>query len=248
MSCSRPLVSIGIPFYNPGGYIIDTLQSVYDQDYHNIELVLYNDGSTDGSFCLAQEWLGLKKERFTNTVVVNETENKGVGHACDTLLKKSSGEYFQMVGADDLLYRYKISAQVDFLGHNRDYALTYGNMDRIDEKGKCFPENYFDHQKFFTFKNAIPPSGNLFAELIRENFIPASSVLVRKSVIEAIGGYDRTLRSEDWDMWLRIAKHFKIRGQTGVVGAYRILPGSAMHSSINKIFVLEIFELGAGKT
>jgi glycosyltransferase involved in cell wall biosynthesis len=239
MKDSMPLVTIGIPFYNPGTYIIETLQSVYDQSYQNIELVLYNDGSTDESYSLVLEWLGETKERFSNVIVVNGSVNKGVGHGCDILFKKASGLYFQMAGADDLLYSDKISSQVDILQRNPDYALTYANMDRIDEKGNCFPETYFDHQKFPSFTNDIPPSGNIFGKLIRENFIPASSVLARRSVIETIGGYDATLKSEDWDMWLRIAKHYKIRGETGVVGAYRILPGSAMHSSKNKVFVLE---------
>ncbi|MCW3110663.1 MAG: glycosyltransferase [Segetibacter sp.] len=234
-----PLVTIGVPFYNPGSFIIDTLESVYNQSYTNIELILYNDASTDHSYNLVLNWIRNKRQRFFNLSVIDAEFNKGVGYACDVLLKKSSGVYFQMLGADDLIYHDKIAWQVKLLSHNSDYAMVYGNMDRINETGTKFGEDYFTYQQFSTFNGEHPPSGNIFKELVKENFIPASSVLVRKSVIEAVEGYDTTLRSEDWDLWLRISKHYKIYGQNNIVGAYRILSTSAMHSSKNKIYVLE---------
>lgn len=239
MSIEFPLVTIAIPFFNPGSYIIDTLESVYNQNYFNIELILYNDGSTDESYDLVLEWTEHKKNRFSRLELINEQENRGVGYACVVLLGKSYGCYFQMLGADDLLYPEKIYAQVQILNNNSDYAMIYGNMDRIDDEGIKFEEEYFSYQNFFTFDKAKPVSGNLFNQLIQENFIPASSVLVRKSAIEEVGGYDAALKSEDWDLWLRIAERYKIIGANMIFGAYRILPTSAMHSSKNKIFVLE---------
>lgn len=239
MNESLPLVTIAIPFYNPGSYIIDTLHSIYQQDYGNIELILYNDGSVDDSNTLVTNWIEGAKQRFHNVILLQGITNKGVGHACDVLLQKSTGLYFQMLGADDLVYSNKITRQVNYLQHHPACALIYGNMDRIDEKDSKYQQDYFTYQQFRTFKNNTPPSGAIFADLVKENFIPASSVLVRKSVIEAVGGYDASLKSEDWDLWLRISKLYQVCGERDIVGAYRILPTSAMHASKNKIFVLE---------
>src|SRR4051812_42529015 len=111
MNESLPLVTIAIPFFNPGSYIIDTLDSIYQQDYGNIELILYNDGSVDDSNRLVKDWITGKKQRFHNLILLQGITNKGVGHACGMLLQKSSGPYFQMLGADDLVYSNKIRRQ-----------------------------------------------------------------------------------------------------------------------------------------
>src|SRR4051794_26500170 len=124
MITTAPLVSIGIPFYNAGLYIIESLESVYDQRYNDIELVLYNDGSTDDSCDQIQKWLKRKGERFSKVIFINAKENNGVGFACHVLLNKSSGTYFQMLGADDLLYSDKVFCQVDFLNSHHEYAMV----------------------------------------------------------------------------------------------------------------------------
>ncbi|GEO07622.1 glycosyltransferase [Segetibacter aerophilus] len=239
MSNAMPLVTIAIPFFNPGSYVIETLDSVYNQSYSNIQLILYNDGSTDNSLGLIHKWLEHKNDRFKNLVVIDEKVNKGVGYGCDIMFRRSSGIYFQMLGADDLIYSDKISNQVQLLDQNIECGMVYGNMNRINENGSNLGKDYFTWQRFATFAEENPPSGSIFNQLIQENFIPASSVLIRKSVIEEVGGYDSKLKSEDWDLWLRIAKRYKVIGVNELFGAYRILPTSAMHSSRNKIHVLE---------
>lgn len=227
----KPLVTIGVPFYNAQDYIINTLNSIKAQSYPNIQLILVNDCSTDGSLKMVKEWLVQNGNVFFEVILLENSENKGTSYSCKKIEEFSNGTFFTKIDADDLMHTFKIATQVDYLLEQPDIALVYSNTLLIDSMGKLMAEDYFSTQKFMYVTNKIGPSGQVFAKLLEEDFIASSSVLVRKNVLDAVGGYDETLFTEDWDLWLRITKLYPVAFMNGYFSSYRIHPQSVMRKS-----------------
>jgi len=215
-------VSIAIPVYNSSEYIVSTLESVRNQDYPKIELLIYDDFSNDQSCTIIANWLSNNANRFTNVFFEKGNVNKGVSFAGQLLLRNSTGNYFQLLGADDILLPTKISNQVLFLQKNNHFSMVYSNAHRIDKFGDRLDKNYFEYQHFKSIDSGMGPSGNLYNNLIFENFIPAPSFLATRNELINIGGYDAELRIEDWDLWLRLSEKHQIGFIDSIDVEYRI--------------------------
>ncbi|MCW3079603.1 glycosyltransferase [Segetibacter sp.] len=238
----RPLVSIGVPYYNSQNYIFDTLESIKNQTYENIELLLINDCSPDNSQAIVDNWLDVYRNRFANVVQIVNPANRGLAYSCKELEKVAKGIFFSKLDSDDIILPGKIAKQVNFLLAHPNIALVYSNTMLIDEKGNLLSEDYFAKQNFSTVVNKMGPSGSVFHQLLIEDFIPNPSVLIRKSILDSAGGYDETLFNEDWDLWLRIAKTHPVGFMEGFYSQYRIHSESMMRksSSLVKVYASSI--------
>ena len=227
----NPLVTVGVPFYNAQDYIIDTLDSIKSQTYTNIQLILVNDCSTDESLLLVKNWLIKNSDVFFNVILIENLQNRGTSFSCKRLEEAADGMFFCKLDADDLIYPAKISTQVKFLLDHPEVAIVYSNTLLIDSKGKLLEDNYFAAQQFTCVSNNKGPAGFVFNKLLVEDFIPNSSVLIRKNILDSIGGYDESLFTEDWDLWLRISRIYPIAFMEGYFSYYRIHPQSVMRKS-----------------
>ena len=108
---------------------------------------------------------------------------------------------------------------------------------QMDESGALLPEMFIEAHRSFT----SAPEGRIFSVLLESNFIPAMTTLIRKSCLDKVGLYDESLCYEDWDMWLRLARHFRFSFSTSVAAKYRIVSSSAVrtmaHSRNNELQV-----------
>lgn len=211
-----PLVSIAVINYNNAKYVIDTLNSVRNQTYPNIELIITDDCSTDNSASLIKNWLKNYKGSYK---FVRHRKNMGVCVTCNSCLKNATGEYFSLIASDDIMLPEKTARQVSFLRDtNDDTAAVYSDAYLMNEAGKpmngCFIEK---HRKFES-----APSGNIYLSLLKGNFIPAMSLLIKTKVFEDVGLYDEDLVYEDYDMWLRIAAKYNIVFSDYVSARYRV--------------------------
>jgi glycosyltransferase involved in cell wall biosynthesis len=238
----RPLVSIGVPYYNSQKYILDTLKSVKNQTYKNIELLLINDCSPDNSQSIVENWLDVHRGRVNNVIHIANAKNNGLAYSCKKLEKAAQGEFFSKLDSDDIILPGKIAQQVEFLSARPDIAMVYSNAELIDENGNLLREDYFTKQDFSTVINKVGPSGRVFQQLLEEDFIPNPSVLIRKNILDSAGGYDESLFNEDWDLWLRIAKSHPIGFMEGCYSQYRIHSESMMRksSSLVKVYASSI--------
>jgi glycosyltransferase involved in cell wall biosynthesis len=238
----QPLVSIGVPYYNSQNYIFNTLESIKNQSYENMELLLINDCSPDNSQEVVDNWLAIHRNRFTNVVQIVNPVNRGLAYSCKELEKVANGVFFSKLDSDDIILPGKIEKQVEFLLGHPDTAMVYSNTMLIDEKGNLLSEDYFARQNFATVVNNIGPSGLVFQQLLIEDFIPNPSVLIRKTNLDLAGGYDETLFNEDWDLWLRMAKTHPIGFMEGCFSQYRIHSESMMRksSSLVKVYASSI--------
>ncbi|MBD1826617.1 glycosyltransferase [Microcoleus vaginatus GB1-A2] len=202
-SPSLPLVSVIIPAYNAEPFIEETLTSVLAQTYPAIEVLVVDDGSQDRTSEIVKK-IGKKDSR----VQLLKQQNSGVAAARNLGIEKSRGEYIAPIDADDIWYPENIEKQVQsMLEGGEEVGVVYSWTVDLDEKGLLTGG-------FRSFRI----EGDVYATLICHNFIGnASASMIRRSCLEKVGVYDKTLKErnaqgcEDWDLYLRIAELYQFR-------------------------------------
>lgn len=221
------LVSILVASYNHEKYIEDCLDSIKNQSYKNIELIISDDCSRDNTFSIAKAWCDKNGERFTRCIVRKNENNLGVTKNYNQMIDEAKGDYIKCFASDDILFSNAITELVDYLEEEAD-DIVFSNMVIINDGDKLANRQIFDRKAFYKRK---PPYGTgILKELIRCNTVCAPSVLFRRETIEKYGKYDEALMYEDWEYWLRIEAEGGSIGyiDTNLV-AYRILKKSNSH-------------------
>ncbi len=224
-----PKVSVIIPAHNAQRFIRETIQSVLGQTYQDFEIVIVNDGSTDGTEAIVEEFVKTRPER------IKYIYQKNQGHAIcrNTGLKNAQGQYIAFLDADDLWREDKLMRQVSFLDQHPEVGLIHCERVRINEQGETIPTPFVD-PKFL--------SGKIFYHLLlRRAHICTSAVLCRKSVLDEVGYFDETfpdrIGGEDRELWLRIAGRFEIAYSRQPLVKYRYLKGSLSRTRKKELFL-----------
>lgn len=218
-----PLVSVIIPAYNAAEYIGETLDSVRNQTYKHLEIIVVDDGSRDQTPEYVESIC-----RKDNRVRLLRQANQGVAAARNTAIKYSSGKFIAPVDADDIWYPSKIEKQVNcFLESGPDVGLVYTWSTSISSRGALFGAAACARYE-----------GDVFTTMIYQNFIGNASVpLIRRSCIDRVGGYNTQLRAqaaqgcEDWDLTLRLAEYYRYRVVPEFLMGYRQLENSMSANS-----------------
>jgi glycosyltransferase involved in cell wall biosynthesis len=199
----NPLVSAVVPAYNAMGHIGDCLASVFDQrSPFALEVIAVNDGSTDGT---------LEKLRGTPGLTCLTQDNRGPAAARNSGIRHARGEFIAFLDADDLWPQDKLCKQVELLQAHPDAALCFGDC-RQFEDGRARPQTLFEEGGHGerTWGKA-PYVSDPYIHLLQSNFITTGSVVVRRRVLEEVGGFDESLRLvEDLELWLRIARRHPV--------------------------------------
>ena len=217
-SGSATLVSVIIPAYNAEAFIEATLASVLTQTYTNIEVLVVDDGSRDRTAEIVQA-----VAEQDSRVSLLRSSNQGVAAARNLAIDNSGGEYIAPLDADDIWYPQKLDKQVDcFSRAGPDVGLVYAWSTCIDENGRL-TGGYI----------ASDVEGEACLPLVYSNFIGnASAPLIRRSCFERVGGYDSQYReydsqgSEDRDLYIRIAEHYRFSVVREFLIGYRLIKGS----------------------
>ncbi|MFQ4139753.1 glycosyltransferase family 2 protein [Nodosilinea sp. PGN35] len=217
-SIDQPLVSVIIPAYNAERFITDTLDSVLAQTYQNMEILVVDDGSNDGTARIVKEYM-----EKTSKIRLLQQENLGVAAARNLGIRAAKGEFIAPLDADDIWYEQNIERQVNcILAAKKAVGLVYSWSIDINELGQ--PTGCVRASRI---------TGRVYNTLLLHDFIAnASSVLIRKACFEQVGGYDPILKQqlsqggEDWDIYLRIAEHYDFEVVPEFLVGYRKLPNS----------------------
>jgi len=201
----NPLLTVVITSYNHASYITNALESVLNQSYQPIEIIVIDDGSTDHSVSLIKKYESRFKIIFQ--------ENKGVVHARNLGLKMAQGKYIAFVDSDDVLALDRFEKQVALLEKQDKLALVYSNAAIIDENNKIL--GYF-HDVYKTYQKN--PDIMLFGKYC---FIPMITVTLRKSVFDQLGPFDGYGPLCDYLKWIEIAYFHPIYGTDEVLGCWR---------------------------
>lgn len=201
-----PHVSVIIPAYNAEAFITETVQSALDQTYQDLEVIVVDDGSKDGTVAAL--------EQFGNRIRVHLQPNGGVAKARNMGVGLAKGSWIAFLDADDLWLPQKLERQLAC----SSAPMTFTDRFNIGSRGDL-PEIQSD----------VTPmrGGDLFVPLMKDgNFITNTSVVMRRALFERMGGFYTGLNgTEDWDLWIRIAEHHEIGFLPEPLVRYRFHPG-----------------------
>jgi len=186
-------VSVVIPAYNKAELTIKTVESVLNQTYKNIEIIVVDDGSTDDTKSRLDPYADRIKYVFK--------KNGGACSARNLGIKLASGEYVGLLDCDDLYTTKKIELCVDYLEKHSDCGFVHTAAYFIDENDTIL--RFFSHYQ-------SRHTGWIAKRLLQRNFICNSTIVARKLCFEKAGYFDETIFTPaDWDMWLRLAENYK---------------------------------------
>ncbi len=198
MAPNNPLVSIIVPCYNYADYVGEALASVLAQDYPNFELLVIDDGSTDDSADRIRVALdGWQRSSNVRQVEFLQQTNQGVSAALNAGLALARGEYVATFDADDVMAPGRLRIQVDYLQAHPEVGCVGGVAMRIDQRGELLPKK----EK----KRAIRRFD--FTQALAQSLVVGGNLAVyRRKAMLAVGGYDSSIRVQDFQMTLKIAE------------------------------------------
>ncbi len=187
----QPEISICIPTFNRKEFLKETLSSIFAQTYSDYEIVIVDDGSTDGTEQMLKE--SCYKVRY------HWQENRGDATARNKLIELAQGRYITFIDSDDLLMPDAVERMVGVIKRESEDIIVYGNYIGIDEHGN---ETKRSNHKLY--------SGLVTQHLFRNIFIHSCGSMFPKRVLENIGGFDTNLRvCSDYDLWLRLSLKYR---------------------------------------
>lgn len=189
---SQSLVSVVVPVYNGAKYLEKTVETILNQDYQYLELILVDDGSKDDSKAVIE-----KIAESDGRVKGFSKENGGVANARNFAISKAQGEFIAFCDQDDFWLPSKLSKQVP-LFHNEKVGLVY--------TGAIAEYTLYNKQSKPSFDKNY--RGKVFDKIVEQNMFTCCTAMARKSVIEKVGGFDddRALMGvDDWHLWLKLA-------------------------------------------
>lgn len=236
MGFNNPLVSVVIPAYNHENYVQDTIKSIIEQTYQNIELIIIDDGSKDLTWQKIKELQAECEKRFVR-VVLETKDNEGSCKTLNKLFSFAQGEYVYIMASDDIAKPMAIEKEVEFLVNNGDYALVVGDNEIIDFEGKLA---YWDKNrnlvydkkqaKYLTFADFLKSkrceidfNSDKFGDygsIFFENYVP-NGYLIRRSIFEKFGYFTPDAPLEDYWLMLQISKYSKVKYLDEVLFSYR---------------------------
>jgi glycosyltransferase involved in cell wall biosynthesis len=209
----RPLVSVIVPAYNAERYLADAVRSVLGQTWHELELIVVDDGSTDGTGALADQLTAADPRAR-----VIHKRNGGPSSARNAGLAVAKGELLCFLDADDVFLPDKIERQAELLelfpGCDLVFSDHYVGDAALTPLLLMCKRPPFAIEEILSFRNWFAPM----------------SPLLRSSLAAKIGGFDEELASsEDWDYWIRASQCGALSYLPGPVAVYRSHPGQLHH-------------------
>jgi len=196
-------------------YLLECLEGIASQTEQDFELIVTDDGSRDRSPELIRSWL---HDRYPEAVFIEHASNVGICRTLNEALSRASGEYVAMTSTDDVWSGDRLRLHRDALdAADERVAVAYSEVRQVDEAGVELTDNYLRARLGFEHK----PQGDVYADIARNNFVPAMAATYRLRAIQAVGGYDEALAYEDWDLLMRLAEQFDFLYVDGTVADYR---------------------------
>lgn len=203
------LVSVIIPNYNHAHFLGEAIQSVLGQSYHDFEIIVVDDGSTDNT----REVVA----KFGSQVRYIWQENQGLSAARNTGIRAARGEIIGLLDADDLYEPDFLSTLVPLLYNDPEADAVYCASQFVDETNRALPQQT---------RMAVTPE-RLYDKLLHGGFFPPLCLVAYKYCYERAGLFDSSFQGcADWDMWLRMSRRFRIIGTDQLLARYRVVSHS----------------------
>ena len=203
-----PIVSAIIPTWNGERYLREAIDSALDQNYSPLEVIVVDDGSTDSTEEICRSYGNLIR------YFRQPKDTKYGATAYVRALREAKGKYAAILDHDDRWLPGKIARQVEAMEAQPEAGIVFTRFRIIDENGADQGVSQL-----------TAPSGKIFHLLLESNRFCHASAMYRKDIAEAVGGINVDIGCGDWDMWLRIARHYPIIMIEDVLTEYRVHSG-----------------------
>ena len=212
---TRPRVSIIIPTYNRANFIGEAVASALGQDYHDIEVIVIDDGSTDET----EDVLATFRD---HRLICVRQDNAGRSRARNRAIAMARGEYITFLDSDDYYLPSKVGTQVAFLDANPKFGMAYMSGLSVNDDRLSYKERY-----------TASLTGKLYSQIafFRPHRITLPNAMVRREILQQVGGLDEHMeRFEDIDLWRRISKLTPIAGIVEIGAHIRSHAGNKQES------------------
>jgi glycosyltransferase involved in cell wall biosynthesis len=214
-----PFVSIIAISYNHAPFIQEALFSILQQDYPNIELIVVDDASIDKSQEAIKHFFESHQVNFPTYFIFHQ-ENQGNCKSFNEALALCKGRYIIDFALDDVMLPERIGRQVVFFEQcSPQTGIIFSNAEIIAENGDFIKYHYALDSNGTT--RSLPPQGKVFRELLAKHFICPPTMMMRKTMLSELGGYDESLAYEDFDLWIRASQNYEFAYQDFVSTRYR---------------------------
>ncbi len=203
----KGLVSVIVPVYNRAHLVAETVESILLQTYQPVEIILINDGSSDGSLAVLREY----ESRFPDRVRVIDQPNQGQTIARNNGIKVAQGQYIAFLDSDDLWVKDKLERQIPLF--EPGVGLVYSGTEIIDGAGRTVRVESADEAM----------AGYIYPQLLEKNRMTGGTVVVTAESLSRVGVFSTDFKAaENWDLWLRICKVYSARVVNDPLIKYRI--------------------------
>ncbi|GAB4119430.1 MAG: hypothetical protein Fur005_29380 [Roseiflexaceae bacterium] len=205
-----PLISILLPTYNRADYLASAVESVLHQTFSDFELIIVDDGSTDQTSMLLDQFRDPRIRRFYQ-------QNRGISAALNTALHAARGQYLSIQNSDDYWLPTLLDRLYQPFVADPALGVAYGRCQAIDAQGHVLAR-----------MAGVPPRypGQMFRSLLYGDHLCTIAVLMRRGDVLHVGGWDEQLiASEDWDLWLRLAQFRRFAYVDQTLAYFREHPG-----------------------
>jgi glycosyltransferase involved in cell wall biosynthesis len=221
MNTQQALVSVVLPAYNVRNHIAEAIRSIHAQGYENLEIIVVDDGSPDGT-------ADYVAETFPEVRLFRKT-NGGAATARNLGMREARGEYVAFLDSDDVWLPGKLKAQIGYLDAHPQLGLVCGGFSfwTADADGN-FPDPATLYPPVTDAQPEAENSGWIYHKLLLSNYVWTSTVVMRRALIDRIGAYNEALRlGQDYDYWLRASRETEIHRLGAVMALYRRHDASA---------------------
>ncbi len=195
-----PLVSVVCLCYNHEKFLEEAILSVVNQEYPNKEIIVIDDFSTDRSVMVIEKLL----LQYPEIIFIRNHSNLGNCTAFNSGFERSTGAFIIDFATDDVMMPGKLTRQVEkFLSLPEQYGVVYSEAEVISEDG-----HFLGYHHKGTSRQDFHPEGDIFRFVVQKYFICPPSMMFRRKVLEASGGYDSSLAYEDFNFWIVSARDF----------------------------------------
>ncbi|AKB67311.1 glycosyltransferase family 2 protein [Methanosarcina mazei] len=197
MRSQNPKVSVVIPTYNRAHLLPRAIQSVLDQTYQDLEIIIVDDGSRDNTERVIKNF---KDERIR---YIQHNQNKGASAARNTGIRESRGKYIAFQDSDDEWFSNKLEKQIEaFADAPPEVGIVYSGFYRIEADRKLYlPSDQLSLKE-----------GNIHNELLKGNFVGTPTVLMKKECFRNQRYFNESLPAlEDWELWIELSKYYTFR-------------------------------------
>ena len=209
LDVAQPLVSVVIATYNMGQYLPQAVDSILQQTWKKLEIIVVDDGSNDNT---PEVMLNYSTDSRVNYI---RNENQGQPKAKNCGIKNTKGDFIAFCDADDFWEANKLEIQMPLFS-NPKVGVVYSEVSFIDEHNRRYTKE--DHE--------VRHSGTITNQMLIENFVPFGTSIIRRSCIDQNGVFDEEFRMGiDWDLWLRYSLDWEFKYAPEKTYVYRVWSG-----------------------